>query len=275
MFPIRGCSERIICPYDPVEWGVHRHNLNVTDWIRVPPISNHKHQTCLIFTEIRNSQWEKAGVSPTARAARCITFSHADYVFSAMTSSTVLFSFFFFCFSVQNNCNQQTTTVCLHVCVLLKSRLITRVSPVPGITTLKSFSINTKCVVLRLAWIVWCVRSCDWNIKNQLSLSCHVCGLPRFLNSVKIWKSSSAHQALAIYQNHFSISKIGPLNHPPSTHSYSEEHKTFLLCLSQKQYTRLCAYERETGKICRVCVCEQRTRWLEVGDVLSPALPGP
>lgn len=47
VFPLRGWSEQIICPNDPVLLEVYRRNLNVTDWIGVSPISNPKYQICL------------------------------------------------------------------------------------------------------------------------------------------------------------------------------------------------------------------------------------
>ena len=94
----------------------------------------------------------------SAHAVKCI--SHADSVFSATTS---FFFYFlnFFSAKCTHKCNQLTMTACLHVYFFSK---VTNCSQT-FLWVLKSFSMNAKCVVLHLAWIIWCVLSYDENIR--------------------------------------------------------------------------------------------------------------
>ena len=63
VFPLRGWSEQIICPNDPVLLEVYRRNLNVTDWNRSLPdfetlISNMFHIQDLTSFSVKGTSME-------------------------------------------------------------------------------------------------------------------------------------------------------------------------------------------------------------------------
>lgn len=132
-FLILDWSERVIWPNDLVVCRVYRQDLNVTDWIGGSLMLNPvvwKEQWLKSEVLTNNSQWEWAD------------HSHKPGLVTNQTGPMSLMW--------QDSC-------CVTHVTLSPACGI----PSPWITTLKLCSMNTKCVVLHVDWIVWCV--CAYN----------------------------------------------------------------------------------------------------------------